>query len=201
LSLDAAAIILEEYKDFDLIAVSVTSDLLPQINNLVTRFPRRVKFTTVSNPLSHKEILENLEKSLIYIGCSRSDGISTTFLEALATGCYPVQTSTSCASEWIEKGFQASVVPPNQLTINSTVMELMQNPNKITMASDLNIDLIPVLEHAIDEGLREVAGLTFDAVEVPERGAFDIGGGFGVQVVGKKVLHRSQSSVSSFSHV
>jgi hypothetical protein len=38
-------------------------------------------------------------------------------------------------------------------------------------------------------------------MEVPERGAFDIGGGFGVQVVGKKVLHRSQSSVSSFSHV
>jgi hypothetical protein len=67
-------------------------------------------------------------------------------------------------------------------------------------ARDLNIDLIPVLEHAIDEGLSEVTGLTFDAVEVPDAGAFYVGGGFGVKVVCEEVLHRGQASVSSFSH-
>ncbi len=66
--------------------------------------------------------------------------------------------------------------------------------------ADLDVDLISVFEDAVDEGFGEVASLAFDAVEVPEAGAFDVGGGFGVKVVCEEVLHRGQSSVSSFSH-
>jgi hypothetical protein len=31
-------------------------------------------------------------------------------LEALALGAYPIQTNTSCAGEWIDKGFRAALV-------------------------------------------------------------------------------------------
>lgn len=66
--------------------------------------------------------------------------------------------------------------------------------------ANLDVDFVSVFEHTIDEGFCEVACLSFDAVKVPESGAFDFGGGFGMKVVCEEVLHRGQSSVSSFSH-
>jgi hypothetical protein len=48
--------------------------------------------------------------SRIYIGCSISDGISTSFLEAITKGVYPIQTNTSCAGEWIDNGAVASLI-------------------------------------------------------------------------------------------
>jgi len=54
--------------------------------------------------LSHAEMLRLFSRSAAYVGFSRSDGISTSFLEALSTGAYPLQTSTACVDEWREKG-------------------------------------------------------------------------------------------------
>ena len=54
--------------------------------------------------------MELFAKARIYLGCSISDGISTSFLEALSNGVYPIQSNTSCANEWIEKGVYASLV-------------------------------------------------------------------------------------------
>lgn len=54
--------------------------------------------------LSHTQMMELFSKSAAYLGFSRSDGISTSFLEALSTGAYPLQTSTACVDEWREKG-------------------------------------------------------------------------------------------------
>ena len=42
------------------------------------------------------------EEAKIYVGVSRSDGISTSLLEAMAMGAIPVQTSTSCCEEWFQ---------------------------------------------------------------------------------------------------
>ena len=54
--------------------------------------------------LSHTEMMQLFSKAAAYLGFSRSDGISTSFLEALSTGAYPLQTSTACVDEWREKG-------------------------------------------------------------------------------------------------
>ena len=48
-----------------------------------------------------QEMLQNFSEARIYIGISLSDGISTSLLEALAIGSYPIQTNTSCVDEWI----------------------------------------------------------------------------------------------------
>lgn len=50
--------------------------------------------------LSHSEVLNLFSKSLIYVGVSRSDGISTSLLEAMAMGAIPAQSTTSCCREW-----------------------------------------------------------------------------------------------------
>ena len=105
--------VLENETDYSIYFYSITDDLLSQILQLQAKFQSRVNFSTVKKPLKYQEIQELFSQSRIYIGCSISDGISTSFLEALVAGSYPIQTNTSCANEWVSKGVKASLVDLN----------------------------------------------------------------------------------------
>jgi len=56
--------------------------------------------STLKGRLSHPEVLDMFGESLVYVGISRTDGISTSMLEAMAMGAIPVQTSSACCDEW-----------------------------------------------------------------------------------------------------
>ena len=60
----------------------------------------------------HNEILALHGSARISIGLSIGDAISTSFLEALAMGSFPIQSRTSCADEWVGDGRTALLVPP-----------------------------------------------------------------------------------------
>lgn len=83
---------------------SVTDDLIAQVKDLKDLFPDRVEYSTVRKGLSHDSLIEKFKAARCYLGMSRSDGISTSFLEALTYGAFPIQTDTSCAAEWIDLG-------------------------------------------------------------------------------------------------
>lgn len=53
--------------------------------------------------VSRDEMLDLFSRTKVYVGLSRTDGISTSLLEAMAVGAIPVQTSTSCCGEWFDK--------------------------------------------------------------------------------------------------
>jgi hypothetical protein len=76
---------------------------------------------TVREKIPRHKILDYLSKSRIYIGASRSDGISTSLLEALCLGAFPIQTDTSCANEWIELGFFGSIIQPDTSEIFTAI--------------------------------------------------------------------------------
>ena len=63
-------------------------------------------------PCSHDEMLSFFGQARIYIGLSISDAISTSLLEAMIMGAFPIQSCTSCADEWIENGKTGLIVPP-----------------------------------------------------------------------------------------
>jgi glycosyltransferase involved in cell wall biosynthesis len=52
--------------------------------------------------LSHSKMLELMGRARIYLGVSKTDGISTSLLESIARGAFPIQSVTSCANEWVE---------------------------------------------------------------------------------------------------
>jgi hypothetical protein len=106
-------IFLKKNESYKVFLYSVTPDLVFKIENLVSSFPGRVSYSTVKNKLTLDEMYKKFAESIIYIGASKSDGISTSFLEALVLGAYPIQTNTSCGIEWTEKGFKAQVINPN----------------------------------------------------------------------------------------
>jgi hypothetical protein len=87
-----------------------------------------LKVTTFAGgALSHQNVLKLFGESLIYIGHSLSDGISTSMLEAMSMGAIPIQTCTSCADEWIIDNQTGFIVPPNDMNaIRKAVLSIIR---------------------------------------------------------------------------
>lgn len=116
---------------------SVTEDLFDSVNVLVAKFPN-VKFSEQRHKLSHNELLRMFRSARVYIGLSRSDGISTSFLEALTSGTYPIQSDTSCAQEWVAKGAIASIVRLDKEEILRELTDSYFDLDKLSLAQVKN---------------------------------------------------------------
>lgn len=68
--------------------------------------------TIVPNDTSYHDILKLQGRARISIGLSISDAISTSLLEAIVMGSFPIQSWTACADEWVEDGVTGILVPP-----------------------------------------------------------------------------------------
>lgn len=73
-----------------------------------TSLPVRI----VPGGAANRDILALHGNARISIGLSISDAISTSLLEAMMMGSFPIQSSTACADEWIEHGRSGLLVPP-----------------------------------------------------------------------------------------
>lgn len=62
---------------------------------------------------THEGILAEFARSRLYLGVSLSDAISTSVLEAMTMGAFPIQTNTSCCTEWFEDGAGGIAIPPD----------------------------------------------------------------------------------------
>jgi glycosyltransferase involved in cell wall biosynthesis len=60
--------------------------------------------TYPKNALSESEMIELFSRSRIYVGISLTDGVSTSSLEAMSVGAFPIQSDSSCSSEWFLSG-------------------------------------------------------------------------------------------------
>jgi len=117
LIIDALNTFLKTRPSVQVLLYSVTDDLISQVEMLKFNFSNQITYYRVRDKVERKVFLEYFSRARLYIGASRSDGISTSFLEALCLGAYPIQTDTSCASEWIDLGFFGSIISPSSTEI------------------------------------------------------------------------------------
>ena len=122
---------------------------------LVSKYGNRICFSTIKDPISHEELLSVFGKSKIYIGCSVSDGISTSFLEALTKGVYPIQTNTSCAGEWLEKGIIASLINLDLTELESELWRVITEKDLIDFATRANLQV--AIQNLSFEGIKKKA--------------------------------------------
>jgi len=121
---------------------SVTDDLEPMVQGLIAKFPGRVEYSTVRKGLSHQFLIEKFKVSRCYLGMSRSDGISTSFLEALTYGSYPIQTDTSCAAEWLNLGAIGTVIDSSDKSlIAKKIQEIFLNDELVDFAQKTNNEI------------------------------------------------------------
>jgi glycosyltransferase involved in cell wall biosynthesis len=137
--IEAVGKVLSEFRNYSAYFYSVTDDLIPLIQPLVKMFPGRVQYSTQSNPISSENLHQIFRESRVYIGCSISDGISTSFLESLVSGTYPIQTNTSCANEWVAKGVVASVIPLDYSKLVEELERVLMNDHLVDSAQVENL--------------------------------------------------------------
>jgi len=73
-------------------------------------------------PCSHTEILQKYGQACVYVGLSISDAISTSLLESIVMGAFPIQSCTACADEWIVDGQSGLIVPPEDVNLIETAL-------------------------------------------------------------------------------
>ncbi len=92
---------------------------------------------------SHNKMLEYFASARIYVGLSISDAISTSFLEAMATGAFAVQSDTACANEWAKDAESAFFVAPNDIERTAEcILFALQNDDFVDSASEINFETI-----------------------------------------------------------
>ncbi|MCL5771862.1 MAG: glycosyltransferase [Actinobacteria bacterium] len=97
-----------------------------------------IEIKIIEKEVPHEEILKYHGQARISIGLSITDAISTSMLEAMLMGSFPIQSYTSCADEWVEHNKTAFLVHPedtdeiaNAIRIALTDDELVNNAAKV----------------------------------------------------------------------
>jgi len=91
---------------------------------------------------SHEDMLRHFGRARISIGLSISDAISTTLLEAMVMGAFPIQSCTSCADEWIIHGQNGFIVPPEDPEpIAAALRQAVADDALVDRAAALNAQL------------------------------------------------------------
>jgi len=89
----------------------------PEVQQMATVLAEHDSLDIVLEPYlaDHHAALIRLGKSRLVVGLGISDGISTTLLEAMSVGTFPIQSSCSCGDEWVESGRTGIIVGPNDI--------------------------------------------------------------------------------------
>jgi glycosyltransferase involved in cell wall biosynthesis len=138
IALESLAQVGNDISDFEIVVYSTD----PKTRRIIKRLKKTTNLNIRAIPkhgMSHEQMLQLFSSARIYIGISRSDGISTSLLEAMSTGCFPIQTSTSCAGEWVTDGLSGFLVGHEDINqITSAIREALVNDSLVDKAAELN---------------------------------------------------------------
>lgn len=110
--------------------VSTASKMFTSMTGIPTKIIRRIPYD---------EILDYYGKARLAIGLSISDGLPSSFLEAMVMGSFPIQSWTSCADEWIQDGKTGMLVPPEDPEIVAeAIRSALTDDDLVNRAAELN---------------------------------------------------------------
>ena len=99
--------------------------------------------TYKKHQLTHPEVLGLMRRSRVYIGLSKSDGISTSMIEAMSQGAIPIQSNTSCGNEWIRSGQDGYLVAHDDWkAVASNLLHVLKDDEFALGAQGRNLDTI-----------------------------------------------------------
>jgi len=133
-ALERCADILEGYEIVIYVAASevvIAAELFTESTGIPTRI---IPYGT-----PHQEMMRLHGKARLSIGLSISDGLPSSFLEAIVMGAFPIQSNTSCADEWIVDGKSGFIVPPEDPDIiASAIRKAISDDNLVDNAAQIN---------------------------------------------------------------
>ena len=140
--LQALALVLERLPEFQAEIFSANSATKRAVRALPKAIQSRIEVHD-KHSLTHDEILELFRRSRVYCGLSISDGISTSMLEAMSQGCFPIQTCTACANEWIIDGRDGFIVNLGEVnSLAQRIQSALENDELVDRAKSSNSQTI-----------------------------------------------------------
>jgi glycosyltransferase involved in cell wall biosynthesis len=118
--------------DFQIIVYSASLKTRIYCEYLQKRFGLNI-YVHPKHHFNQDQMLNLFARSSIYIGASRTDGISTSALEAMNQGALPIQTNTSCIGNLIINGVTGFTPSPTEDELYEAVigaLELIRGDNK-----------------------------------------------------------------------
>lgn len=108
-ALRALALCADAVRDYRIAIYAATDDVVMAAELLAHDTGLHIEIVP---PTTHEGILRLLGESRMYIGVAATDGASTSSLEAMAMGAFPIQSGTACADERLIDGQTGFIVPP-----------------------------------------------------------------------------------------
>ncbi len=128
----------EILKDYEIVIYSASPETV--IAAELFQHTTHVKTTILPLQTDHNEILRHHGSARISIGLSISDALSTSSIEALAMGAFPIQSNTACIDEWIEDGKTGMIVPPEDPdVIERAIRKALTDDNLVDNAAIVNL--------------------------------------------------------------
>jgi hypothetical protein len=128
----------DRLKGYEVSIFSASDDvaLAAELFTEKTSIPARI----VPGGAPNRDILSLHGNARISIGLSISDAISTSLLEAMVMGSFPVQSSTACADEWVEHGRSGLLVPPEDPEeVEKALRRALDDDALVDHAAELNL--------------------------------------------------------------
>ena len=98
--------------------------------------------------LTNEQMLQMFDRSQIYIGLSKSDGISASMIEAMSRGAIPIQSDTSCCGEWLDDEIGGFLVKYDDIEqVSSIIVKIIDDEKFQTLAARHNYETLNVRLH------------------------------------------------------
>jgi len=139
--LKAVPIILEKISNFQYL-ICGEGEYKSELESLVKQLgiERNVHFI---GKVKHNELPVYLNSSDIYVSMQPSDGVSSSLLEAMACGVFPIVTDIEANRLWINEGSNGFIVPVNDyISLAKKLINAYENKELKLEAASRNISLI-----------------------------------------------------------
>ena len=148
--------IVGKIKNFQVVIFSANLEIINLCKKIKLSQKVQLKIIDKNTTLSQQDMYNLFARSKIYIGISKSDGISTSMLEAIALGAFPIQSDTSCGNEWIKNNISGFLVPWNDINIISNkILRVIHNNILIEKSAKLNWDVVK--KKGLDINIKKIA--------------------------------------------
>lgn len=93
--------------------------------------------------LDERALIGELERAHVYVSAVPTDGVSSSLLEAMAAGCYPVVADNRANREWIRHAEQGALCDPSAADSFATaVSRALESPSVRQTAVDRNREVV-----------------------------------------------------------
>ena len=139
----ALSICADILKDYTIVVYSNTNSEDIKIASELLSNDFNINVILLDENTPQDTILYNHSLARISIGLSIGDAISTSLLEAMAVGSFPIQSCTSCANEWFDNNITGYIAPPEDPNeIANYIRKALLDDDLVDNASKINIDKI-----------------------------------------------------------